>query len=127
MKRSAPHDESHASFLVWLSSSRPGGRRSAHRSAATLTNRSAKPPAASSVSMSSKREPAEAFRWSSSRRSTRFAILPTAMASLAFDEPGLFNRKVFFTITSHGYEVEKDGFGYRGKALESRKAARPTS
>ena len=37
---------------------------------------------------------------------------------VAFDEPGLFNRKVFFTITSHGYEVEKDAFGYRGKALE---------
>ena len=37
---------------------------------------------------------------------------------VAFDEPGLFNRKVFFSITSHGYEVEKDGFGYRGKALE---------
>jgi hypothetical protein len=29
---------------------------------------------------------------------------------VAFDEPGLFNRKVFFSITSHGYEVEKDGF-----------------
>jgi hypothetical protein len=37
---------------------------------------------------------------------------------VAFDEPGLFNRKVFFTITSHGYEVEKDGLGYRGKALD---------
>ena len=37
---------------------------------------------------------------------------------VAFDEPGLFNRKVFFTITSHGYEFEKDGFGYRGQALE---------
>ena len=36
----------------------------------------------------------------------------------AFDEPGLFNRKVFFTISSHGYELEKDAFGYRGKALE---------
>jgi hypothetical protein len=36
---------------------------------------------------------------------------------VAFDEPGLVNRKVFFTITSHGYEVEKDGFGFRGKAL----------
>ena len=31
---------------------------------------------------------------------------------VAFDEPGLFNRKVFFSIRSHGYEVEKDGFGY---------------
>src|ERR1700733_14173671 len=37
---------------------------------------------------------------------------------VAFDEPGLFNRKVFFSITSHGYEVEKDGLGYRGKALD---------
>ncbi len=33
---------------------------------------------------------------------------------VAFDEPGLFNRKVFFTVTSHGYEAAKDGFGYRG-------------
>jgi hypothetical protein len=37
---------------------------------------------------------------------------------VAFDEPGLFNRKVFFSITSHGYEVDKDGLGFRGKALE---------
>jgi hypothetical protein len=37
---------------------------------------------------------------------------------VAFDEPGLLNRKVFFSITSHGYEVDKDGFGYRGKALD---------
>jgi hypothetical protein len=37
---------------------------------------------------------------------------------VAFDEPGLLNRKVFFTISSHGYEVDKDGFGYRGKAVE---------
>jgi len=36
---------------------------------------------------------------------------------VAFDEPGLMNRKVFFSIASHGYEVDKDGFGYRGKAL----------
>jgi hypothetical protein len=37
---------------------------------------------------------------------------------VAFDEPGLFNRKVFFTVTSHGYEAAKDSFGYRGVALE---------
>jgi hypothetical protein len=36
----------------------------------------------------------------------------------AFDEPGLFNRKVFFFLTSHGYEAAKDNFGYRGRALE---------
>jgi hypothetical protein len=36
---------------------------------------------------------------------------------VAFDEPGLFNRKVYFSIRSHGYEAEKDGFGYRGLAF----------
>ena len=36
----------------------------------------------------------------------------------AFDEPGLINHKVFFSVTSHGYEAAKDNFGYRGRALE---------
>lgn len=38
---------------------------------------------------------------------------------VAFDEPGLLDRKVFFTISSHGYEVARDGFGYRGLALQA--------
>ena len=37
---------------------------------------------------------------------------------VAFDEPGLMNQTVFFTVTSHGYEFPKDGFGYRGTALQ---------
>ena len=37
---------------------------------------------------------------------------------VAFHEPGLMNRAVFFTIKSHGYEFAKDGFGFRGKAIE---------
>jgi hypothetical protein len=37
---------------------------------------------------------------------------------VAFDEPGLMGRSVFFHVSSHGYEFPKDGFGYRGKALE---------
>jgi hypothetical protein len=36
---------------------------------------------------------------------------------VAFDEPGLMNQSVFFTIRSHGYEFPKDGFGYAGKGL----------
>jgi hypothetical protein len=36
----------------------------------------------------------------------------------AFCEPGLMDRKVFFYVTSHGYEFAKDGFGFRGKALQ---------
>jgi hypothetical protein len=37
---------------------------------------------------------------------------------VAFDEPGLMGRKVFFSVSSHGYEYPKDGFGMRGKALD---------
>src|SRR5262245_9424469 len=39
---------------------------------------------------------------------------------IAFNEPGLMNRKVFFNVTSHGYEFPKDMFGYPGVALETR-------
>jgi hypothetical protein len=38
---------------------------------------------------------------------------------VAFQEPGLMGRKVFFTVRSHGYEFPKDGFGSRGTALET--------
>ncbi len=37
----------------------------------------------------------------------------------AFNEPGLMNETVFFQVNSHGYEMEKDGFGFRGKALKT--------
>ena len=36
---------------------------------------------------------------------------------VAFDEPGLMNTAVFFGLKSHGYEFQKDGFGYPGKRL----------
>ncbi len=36
---------------------------------------------------------------------------------VAFDEPGLFGQKVFFSVRSHGYEIEKDNFGFRGAAM----------
>jgi len=38
---------------------------------------------------------------------------------VAFHEPGLMNRDVFFSIKSHGYEFPKDGFGFRGKPLKT--------
>ena len=37
---------------------------------------------------------------------------------IAFDEPGLMGRSVFFHVRGHGYEHPKDGFGYRGRALD---------
>src|SRR5579875_83056 len=33
---------------------------------------------------------------------------------VAFNEPGLMGREVFFTARSHGYEMQKDGFGFPG-------------
>jgi hypothetical protein len=33
---------------------------------------------------------------------------------IAFGEPGLMDRPVFFHVRSHGYELGKDGFGYAG-------------
>lgn len=37
---------------------------------------------------------------------------------IAFDEPGLMNRKVFFGVAALGYEFRPDGFGIRGVVLE---------
>jgi hypothetical protein len=37
---------------------------------------------------------------------------------IAFDEPGLMNERVWFTITSHGYEFSQESFGTRGTALD---------
>jgi len=39
---------------------------------------------------------------------------------VAFFEPGLMNRKVFFHVKSHGYEFPKDGFGFAGASLETK-------
>ncbi|MFW6107466.1 MAG: hypothetical protein ACOC8A_02125 [bacterium] len=38
---------------------------------------------------------------------------------VAFHEPGLMDREVFFHVSSHGYVFPKDGFGYRGRALRT--------
>jgi hypothetical protein len=36
---------------------------------------------------------------------------------IAFYEPGLMNQKVWFSVSSHGYEFAPDGFGLRGVTL----------
>ena len=43
---------------------------------------------------------------------------------VAFHEPGLMDRDVFFSIKSHGYEFPKDGFGFRGKRLKTTSGGR---
>jgi hypothetical protein len=36
---------------------------------------------------------------------------------VAIDDPALLGRDVYFSISSHGYEFPKDGFGFRGQRL----------
>ncbi len=36
---------------------------------------------------------------------------------IAMDAPELMGRQIWFTVTGHGYEVPKDGFGFRGVRL----------
>jgi hypothetical protein len=38
---------------------------------------------------------------------------------VAFLEPGLMDRRVFFYVSSFGYEFPADGFGFRGTALQT--------
>jgi hypothetical protein len=38
---------------------------------------------------------------------------------VAFYEPGLMDKDVFFFVESHGYEFPKDGFGFRGTRLKT--------
>src|SRR6266480_3594734 len=47
-------------------------------------------------------------------------FLTDSAGVVAFNEPGLMNQRVFFNVSSHGYEFPKDGFGIRGAALETR-------
>ncbi|WZO98253.1 hypothetical protein EP7_005313 [Isosphaeraceae bacterium EP7] len=39
---------------------------------------------------------------------------------IAFHEPGLMGRRVYFGVSAHGYEFAKDGFGIRGVVLETK-------
>ncbi len=39
---------------------------------------------------------------------------------VAWDEPGLMDRKVYFKIFSSGYEYPADGFGYRGSVVQTK-------
>ncbi len=42
---------------------------------------------------------------------------------VAFYEPGLMDRDVFFFVESHGYEFPKDGFGMQGTRLKTSRGA----
>ncbi|MDO3411792.1 hypothetical protein QWJ34_18670 [Saccharibacillus sp. CPCC 101409] len=53
-------------------------------------------------------------------RTTNNIIYYTDSAGVvAFDEPGLMNRSVFFHLSSDGYQVDADMFGNRGQAVDT--------
>ncbi|GAC1334942.1 MAG: DUF4185 domain-containing protein [Isosphaeraceae bacterium] len=57
-------------------------------------------------------------------RTTNSVSYMTDSAGLvAFDEPGLMGKNVFFSVSSHGYECPRDGFGIRGVVLETKQGA----
>lgn len=46
------------------------------------------------------------------------AFVTDSAGYVAIDAPELLGRRVHFTVSSHGYEFPKDGFGFRGRALD---------
>lgn len=53
------------------------------------------------------------------RTTNSIRLVTDSNGLVAFREPGLMDREVFFFVESHGYEVPKDGFGYRGVRLKT--------
>ena len=56
--------------------------------------------------------------WSSGTSGARYYTDSNGL--IAFYEPGLMGRKVFFAVASPGYEFAPDGFGIRGAVLETK-------
>jgi len=56
----------------------------------------------------------------------QFRFLTDSAGLVAVREPELFGERVFFHVSSHGYEFPPDGFGIRGAALEVRPGGEAT-
>jgi hypothetical protein len=50
----------------------------------------------------------------------RLRFVTDSAGRVAFHEPGLMGRELFFTVRSHGYEMRRDGFGFSGVKLAPR-------
>ena len=60
------------------------------------------------------------------RTTNELRFITDSAGWIAFDEPGLMAGDVYFHARSHGYEVPKDGFGYRGFVLKPRPGGEAT-
>lgn len=52
------------------------------------------------------------------RTTSNLEFVTDSNGYVAIDEPDLLGQKVFFGVSSHGYEFPADGFGIRGAAVE---------
>jgi hypothetical protein len=50
----------------------------------------------------------------------RVRYVTDSAGRIAFQEPGLMNQTVFFSVRSHGYELAPDGFGIAGARVDTR-------
>jgi hypothetical protein len=50
----------------------------------------------------------------------RVRYVTDSAGCIAFQEPGLMNQSVFFSVRSHGYELVPDGFGIVGTRVETK-------
>lgn len=53
----------------------------------------------------------------------RLLFVTDSAGRVAFQEPGLMGREVYFTVRSHGYDAKKDGFGFAGAKVTPRAGA----
>lgn len=53
------------------------------------------------------------------RTVNQIAYVTDNAGRIAFDEPGLLGRRVFFQLRSHGYDIPKDAFGGVGISLQT--------
>jgi len=58
------------------------------------------------------------------RTVNNIAYVSDSHGRIAFDEPGLLGKRVFFHLQSHGYEMPKDGFGMVGVRVRTRAGGR---
>ena len=49
---------------------------------------------------------------------SQLAFVTDSAGLAAIAEPELMNRRVYFHVRSHGYELPADGFGFRGRAFD---------
>jgi len=54
------------------------------------------------------------------RTTNEIRYFTDSLGNVAFFEPSMMDQEIYFHVQSHGYEFQRDGFGYRGAKLTPR-------